>query len=236
MLFVTPFMWGAGASVVLRDKLGPDANGLHHLERSSCSAEENEAATLRGSLHTSISGQMPPHRAPPCAPQSQAPSPCSGVEWTPSMHNLLFYCVPFLVGMLPNFMAKAGLLPDFSLSARSIPEWGIQQLLAVSICALMLVHLLGYHGLRAYQDGQLTIFASFYGFMLFALVCTVVVLRPTHHFHMHHYYTAALLVPLTRFTGPVSAVWQGMLVGFQLQGVAVYGFEPLFCRIIDFGP
>ena len=45
---------------------------------------------------------------------------------------------------------------------------------------------------------------------------------------LHHYFTAALLVPLTRFPGRVSAVWQGLLVGFHLQGVAVFGIEPLF--------
>ena len=47
---------------------------------------------------------------------------------------------------------------------------------------------------------------------------------------MHHYFTAALLVPLTRCSGGVSACWQGRLVGFQLQGVAVFGMPPLFYR------
>ena len=46
-----------------------------------------------------------------------------------------------------------------------------------------------------------------------------------------HYFLAALLVPLTRFSGPVPSVSQGMLVGFSLQGVVVFGIEPLWARI-----
>ena len=70
----------------------------------------------------------------------------------------------------------------------------------------------------------------FYGCMLVGLVATTVALRRTHRVHLHHYFTAALMVPLTRFRGPVPAIWQALLVGFHLQGVAVFGMEPLFYR------
>jgi|TARA_B110001469_G_C9529011_1_gene263065 hypothetical protein len=68
----------------------------------------------------------------------------------------------------------------------------------------------------------------FYVPTLLGLAATIALLRRTHAVHLHHYFTAALLVPLTRFPGRVPAIWQGLLVGFHLQGVAIFGIEPLF--------
>ena len=68
----------------------------------------------------------------------------------------------------------------------------------------------------------------FYVPTLLGLAATTALLHRTHAVHLHHYFTAALLVPLTRFPGRVPAIWQGLLVGFHLQGVAIFGIEPLF--------
>ena len=63
--------------------------------------------------------------------------------------------MPFVLGTLPNFLAKAGLLPDFSLSVHSLATWGAGQYAAVLVCAAMLAHLLGYHLWRARHAGML---------------------------------------------------------------------------------
>ena len=109
-----------------------------------------------------------------------------------------------------------------------MPNWGSAQYLALLLCALLLAHLVGHHLWRARQDGMLRALGLFYLPTLLGLAATTALLRPTHTVHLHHYFTAALLVPLTRFPGRVPAIWQALLVGFHLQGVAIFGIEPLF--------
>lgn len=205
LFFATPLCFILGATVTLREQPGIDLAAL---------LPPGLAASLQALL--SALGAAPPSGADP----RQA--------LAAHTHNFGSYFVPFVLGTLPNFLAKAGLLPDFSLSVHSLATWGAGQYAAVLVCAAMLAHLLGYHLWRARHAGMLRTLGLFYVPTLLALGATIALLRPTHAAHLHHYFTAALLVPLTRFPGRVPAVWQGLLVGFHLQGVAVFGIEPLF--------
>lgn len=205
LVFATPLCYVFGAAVTLREQPGLDPAAL-----------------------------LPPSRAPALKALMAAAgaSPVGGTDPRQALaahaHNLLYYLPAFVAGILPNFLAKAGVLPDFSLSLKSMATWGAGQYVAVLVCAAMLAHLLGYHLWRARQEGLLRQAGAFYAATLLGLGLTATLLKPTHAMHLHHYWTAALLVPLTRFPGRVSAVWQGLLVGFHLQGVAVFGIEPLF--------
>ena len=213
MLFVTPLMWAFGASAALRDQ-----PGLPSLDLRSLLFGGGAAAAPTAALPAAAAAFLP------------EVAPRAGELQSARAHNFVCYFVPFWLGTLPNFAAKAKLLPDFSLSVRSMARWGPAQYAEVAVGAAMVAHLFGYHLLRAYREARLLPLAAFYALAFGGLALTIAHLGPTHDAHMHHYFTAALLVPLTRCSGGVSACWQGLLVGFQLQGVAVFGMPPLFYR------
>jgi len=217
MLFVTPLLFVVGADTALRDQRAPSADSI---------------GSALSSVYSSIASETLPLAAdepPPNSAAEQASTALVVCELrSASLHNVFCYFVPFWVGTLPNFCAKAGLLPDFSLSARSVATWGISQIIEVGVAGTMLCHLLGYHCWRAARAKLLRRVLVFYCTVILLLSGTVLALRGSHDAHLHHYFTAALVVPLTRYRGAVPAVWQGLLVGFQLQGVAVFGIEPLF--------
>ena len=53
--------------------------------------------------------------------------------------------------------------------------------------------------------------------------------------HIHHYFLALVLMPLTAFKNPVSTVVQAFLAGMFVEGVTSWGVEGLI-DLKKFGP
>lgn len=75
------------------------------------------------------------------------------------------------------------------------------------------------------QEGRLTKYLKLYAlFVLGIIVCLVL---PDLNLRLHHYILALLLLPGTSLQMRPSLLYQGILVGLFLNGIARWGFDPL---------
>lgn len=75
------------------------------------------------------------------------------------------------------------------------------------------------------QEGRLTKYLRLYG--LFVLAIVVCLVLPDLNLRLHHYIFALLLLPGTSLRMRPSLLYQGILVGLFINGIARWGFDPV---------
>ena len=75
------------------------------------------------------------------------------------------------------------------------------------------------------QEGRMPRYLGLYGLFVGGLI--VLVLVPRMNLRIHHYVLALLLVPGTSFQNRQSLLYQGLLVGLFINGVARWGFDSI---------
>lgn len=62
-----------------------------------------------------------------------------------------------------------------------------------------------------------------YGIIFAAIILPTIILRNSHHLHMHHYAIFGLLIPFFAFPNPFSMGWLGVVSGIYVEGVSRWG-------------
>ncbi|KAL9063279.1 MAG: hypothetical protein Q9157_008322 [Trypethelium eluteriae] len=75
------------------------------------------------------------------------------------------------------------------------------------------------------QEGRMPRYLALYGFMGTCLI--IMVLIPRMNLRIHHYILALLLLPGTSFQNRQSLLYQGLLIGLFINGIARWGFDSI---------
>jgi hypothetical protein len=75
------------------------------------------------------------------------------------------------------------------------------------------------------QEGRFTKYLKLYGLLVAAIVISL--LLPGLHLRIHHYILALLLLPGTSIQTRPSLLYQGLLIGLFINGIARWGFDPV---------
>jgi hypothetical protein len=129
---------------------------------------------------------------------------------------------PFWVGVLSN--DTFDLIPITALIPRDIAQRPGGVIALVVICVVLLV--IAINQVRVIRKtGWLPRYAAWYA--AGGLVAMVLALLPGLQFRLHHYILAIGLFPATAFPTRLSLVYQGVLLGLFLNGIAAYGFDSI---------
>jgi hypothetical protein len=91
-------------------------------------------------------------------------------------------------------------------------------ILAVTVCAINQVR-------EIRKTGWLPYYVGWY--IVGGLVLLVLALLPDLSLRLHHYIIPIILIPGTAFPTRLSAIYQGLLLGLFLNGVAAFGYDPI---------
>ncbi|KAJ2932741.1 hypothetical protein H1R20_g4337, partial [Candolleomyces eurysporus] len=138
------------------------------------------------------------------------------------LESCVLYLSGFWVGVLNNLTFDQ--LPLSRLTSSDIGKrsGGIATLVVlivvVTICAINQVR-------EIRKTGWLPYYVGWY--IVGGLVLLVLALLPDLSLRLHHYIIPMILIPGTAFPTRLSAIYQGLLLGLFLNGVAAFGYDPI---------
>lgn len=134
----------------------------------------------------------------------------------------ILYGLPFWVGLLNNRTfdrLPLGRLTSSDINARSgALATLIVMIIVIVVCAIN-------QGRIIRKTGWLPFYVGWY--IVGGLVILVLALLPTLSLRIHHYILPMLLLPGTAFPTRPSAIFQGLLLGLFLHGVARWGYASI---------
>lgn len=140
----------------------------------------------------------------------------------------ILYMGPFWVGLLNNLTFDK--LPLSRLTSSDIHKRaGAATTLVVM---LVIITVLAINQIRVIRKtGWLPYYAAWY--ILGGFITLVLALLPGLSLRLHHYIVPMLILPGTAFPTKLSAIYQGLLLGLFLNGVAAFGFDSILQTAAD---
>jgi hypothetical protein len=138
------------------------------------------------------------------------------------LETAIIYLGPFWVGVLSNRTFER--IPF----QRLLPEDIKKQpggVIAITILSIV-IFVLAVNQIRVIRKtGWLPHYAGWY--LSGGLVAMVLAFLPGLEFRLHHYFFAMAIMPATAFPTRLSAIYQGILLGLFLEGIAAYDFDSI---------
>ncbi|KYK56785.1 LCCL domain containing protein [Drechmeria coniospora] len=126
------------------------------------------------------------------------------------------------VGALTNYTLD--FIPIQRLTAHDLNQQpGAKAALSIIIVILVVIVATQIWFFR--MEGRFIKYMKLYA--LFALAIIIALVLPTLHLRIHHYIMALLLLPGTSLQMRPSLLYQGLLVGLFINGIARWGFDPV---------
>jgi len=139
----------------------------------------------------------------------------------------LTYLLPFFLALHWIFVGRV-LGAQFSLKPSDLSSLNGNGVLAVSLEIVAAVLIFGYHGWQAKRAGSSPIYISLFIAMVALVGMGTIMLRESHYLHVHHYCIGLAVFPFCRFETRFSRICQAFFLGLALEGVARWGFDPLW--------
>lgn len=127
--------------------------------------------------------------------------------WVGVLHNLTFDRLPLSRLTSADIGKRAGGIATLVIL-----------IVVVALCAINQVRVIRKTGWLPYYLGW---------YVVGGLVLMVLALLPGLSLRLHHYILPMILLPGTAFPTRLSAIYQGLLLGLFLNGVAAFGFDPI---------
>lgn len=144
------------------------------------------------------------------------------------IEGALWYLGSFWVGVLANITFEK--IPFSELTSHDIKQRaGSGAALAIIIVVVFICVVNQCRVAR--KTGWLTYYLGWY--IAGGLVALVLAFLPGLQFVLHHYFAAMVLMPATAFPTRLSALYQGLLLGLFLNGVAAFGFASILETAAD---
>jgi len=150
------------------------------------------------------------------------------------VYNYLFIVVPFFFGLHFAYVDRKTFTERLTTKFYKC-NWlklSVKEILLVLLLATLMAVFVAISAWFLIQEGQHMLFAYLivYGALvgLLLVVHLVGVFNKRFGLYPSHYLIAIILIPLTRFLNPLSAISQAFLFGIFVAGVARLGFSWLF--------
>ncbi|KAL6050858.1 hypothetical protein QOT17_019567 [Balamuthia mandrillaris] len=147
-----------------------------------------------------------------------------------AVYNYFFYVLPFFVGIIFTYVDRNAHLRGIRihLVGCRCKKFNATQYIVILLLSTFWVLLLGFHIWLLTREGLYYVLAYVLAYiLLISALCVSSVytyLCAGWSFHAHHWFVALMLIPLTRFVNPLSAMTQGLLAGIFVEGIARWNF------------
>jgi hypothetical protein len=141
---------------------------------------------------------------------------------TAQIEKTVLWLGPCWVGALNNYTLS--FIPIQRLNAHDLQQQpGAKAALAIII--LILIVIAGFQVWYFREEGRFLKYIKLYALFIGSIV--IFLLIPGLNLRLHHYILALLLLPGTSLQTRPSLIYQGLLVGLFINGVARWGFDPV---------
>ena len=144
------------------------------------------------------------------------------------IESSVWFLGPFWVGVLANYTTER--IPIDRLTAQDIR--GREGALTALIIIVIILVIIAINQVRIMRKtGWLP---QYLGWYIFGGLCIMVIaLLPNLQLRVHHYIIALALMPGTAWPTRLSAIYQGLLLGLFLNGIAAFGFDSILQTAAD---
>ena len=149
----------------------------------------------------------------------QAFLPCQAQPWK----IVLCYVLPFALALHLDFATLV--VPSVTVTPGGFSK-GPGALILLLFLALLVLVVIGYHGVQLYRASLALTYAVPYLAVIIILVLLSFLLVGQASPHIHHSLSSMFLFPLTRFPTVPSLITQGLLAGVMVNGIAYWGLSP----------
>jgi len=102
-------------------------------------------------------------------------------------------------------------------------DYTIGEILLFVPIVLGIVGLIAWHMYLIISHGLIIQYLVFYGVLLLFFLIPTIILRKTHHLHVHHYGIFGSLIPFAAFPTFLSLMCLGILTGIYVEGIGRWG-------------
>ncbi|KAJ9661041.1 hypothetical protein H2198_002200 [Neophaeococcomyces mojaviensis] len=141
---------------------------------------------------------------------------------TAQIEKTILYLGFCFLGALNNY-TFAPLIPIGRLTPHDLAQPGAAFALAVIVTVVLVIIITQIHWIRL--SGNMPRYLVVYGLMALALI--ILVSLPGLRLRIHHYILGILFMPGTAFRVRPSLAYQGLLLGFFINGIARWGFDSI---------
>lgn len=141
---------------------------------------------------------------------------------------LFFFIIPTLITLHINVTEFMN-IAQISLSSDN--KWTSNSIIVMVLFCLFMAIILAFSGYIIYKAQKVKLFLLAYGIGITIFIVLTLLLRQypfNLSFHLHHYFLAIVLWPLTLFEGRFSNIRQGLLLGLFINGVIRWGAASLW--------
>ncbi|KIX09609.1 uncharacterized protein Z518_00689 [Rhinocladiella mackenziei CBS 650.93] len=149
---------------------------------------------------------------------------------TAQIEKTVLYLGFCFIGALNNY-TFAPLIPIERLTPHDLDQPGAPLALAVIVAIILVIVLSQIHWIRV--SGNMPKYLALYATM--ALTLVILLVLPGLRLRIHHYILALLFIPGTGFQIRPSLVYQGLLLGLFINGVARWGFASIIQTPVALG-
>ena len=138
------------------------------------------------------------------------------------LFNYCYFTIPFMAGINWTHFQRLSFLRGVTVSPDGLKVLlkSTRAMMLVGCLAAMSTAALVYHIVLITRSAYAWVFAVYAAGLISFIVCGTRWLHATHEIHLHHFFTACVLIPFTAFHTPVSAVSQALLSGVYIEGAA----------------
>eukprot|EP00744_Colponema_vietnamica_P020069 GILI01028484.1.p1 GENE.GILI01028484.1~~GILI01028484.1.p1 ORF type:complete len:296 (-),score=62.64 GILI01028484.1:200-1087(-) len=148
-------------------------------------------------------------------------------SWAATFTLLLSYLVGLHFTYFDNSTTLQALGCKFPIPSQWHTITG-QEFTALLACLTVTLSIVTYHAYLIVKAGLAFAYLLGYAAGVLLFVLTSLRLAHSHYTHMHHYFLFGVLLPLTNFPHLFSVACQGLFFGVFVEGIAVWGMDPLF--------
>jgi hypothetical protein len=138
------------------------------------------------------------------------------------MEKTIFYLGFCFIGALNNY-TFAPLIPIERLTPHDLAQPGAPFALAIIITLILLIVTFQIHYIRV--SGNMPRYLAIYAAISISLL--ILLALPGERLRIHHYILALVFLPGTAFRTRPSLIYQGLLLGLFINGVARWGFSSI---------
>jgi hypothetical protein len=143
------------------------------------------------------------------------------------LHYGAGYLLPFFAGLHWEYIGRIS-GANFSLTARQLSHLSFADVTMLIVGAVVFIGMSAICLREAQRAGTLSRYlGAFFGLIAVLIVLTLL-LGPSYHVHIHHYFWALCLTPFVRFPNPACTVVQAFLVGAYVEGASRWGFGAIW--------
>ena len=138
------------------------------------------------------------------------------------------FTIGCIIGFHFTYLDKFPIFRIFMLKPSAMAKWTWEQWFFFTLIIILLIVCLSINIKFIIKKNLSILYAAGYLLSIFTIVTVTSYLSDDYELHLHHFFTAMFLLPITAFPYSWSALFEGLFYGVYFEGIATWGIASLW--------